>query len=155
MFSKQHFFIYFYINQCVHCRLCIGNDNNGGIIEGHWIILHKLSNFSDNGARPCRQLLLPFPTPLSLLIYNHLLSGVIWRYRKPHLFSRLSWETSWQASEICWFITMTHLITRVDTRDTHTSYLTFLVRHFIFWPVNCTPQKCVNLRQKLHRDKTA
>ena len=29
------------------------------------------------------------------------------------------------------------------------------LRHHIFWPVNCMPEKCVNLRQKLHSDKTA
>ena len=37
----------------------------------------------------------------------------------------------------------------------HTSYLSFFVRHHVFWSVNGTPEKCVNLRQKLHRDKTA
>ena len=37
----------------------------------------------------------------------------------------------------------------------HTWYLSFFVRHCIFWPLNCTPENCVNLRQKLHRDKTA
>ena len=26
----------------------------------------------------------------------------------------------------------------------HTSYLSFFVRHRIFWPVNCMPEKCVN-----------
>ena len=30
----------------------------------------------------------------------------------------------------------------------HTWYLSFFVCHCIFWPVNCKPEKCVNLRQK-------
>ena len=37
----------------------------------------------------------------------------------------------------------------------HTSYLSFLVRHQIFWPAKSMPKKCENLRQKLPRDKTA
>ena len=37
----------------------------------------------------------------------------------------------------------------------HTSYLSFFLCHRIFLPVNCTPEKCVNLWQKLLRDKTA
>jgi len=35
----------------------------------------------------------------------------------------------------------------------HTSYLSFLVHHHIFWPEKSTPKKCVNLRQKLPREK--
>ena len=31
--------------------------------------------------------------------------------------------------------------------DDHTSYLSFFVRHHIYWPLNCTPEKCVNLWQ--------
>jgi len=41
------------------------------------------------------------------------------------------------------------------TNGHHTSYLSFLVRHHIFKPVKGTPKKCVNSRQKMHRDKTA
>ena len=46
-----------------------------------------------------------------------------------------------------------HRIVRASLR--HTSYLSFFVQHGIFWPVNCTPEKCVNLQQKFHRDRTA
>ena len=34
-------------------------------------------------------------------------------------------------------------------------HFSFFVRHCIFWLVNCTPENCENLRQKLHHDKTA
>ena len=38
-----------YISSEQMCALHnIGNDNDRGIIEGHWIILHKLSKFSNN-----------------------------------------------------------------------------------------------------------
>ena len=38
--------------------------------------------------------------------------------------------------------------------DGDTLYLSFFVCHRIFRPENCTPKKCVNLQQKLPRNKT-
>ena len=40
-----------------------------------------------------------------------------------------------------------------DESNDHTSYLSFLVHHHIFWPEKSTPKKCVNLQQKLPREK--
>ena len=42
------------------------------------------------------------------------------------------------------------LLILVSSSYSHTSYLSFFVRHRTFRPVNCTPEKCVNLQQKLN-----
>ena len=41
----------------------------------------------------------------------------------------------------------------VSLSNHHTSYLSFLVHHHIFWIEKSTSKKCVNLRRKLPRKK--
>ena len=52
-------------------------------------------------------------------------------------------------------IAQTSMGETIFTDTEHTSYLSFFVRLRTFWPANCTPEKCVNLRQKMHCNKTA
>ena len=62
------------------------------------------------------------------------------------------WMNTWKRSSPFY---VNIVVIRGSLEKVHTSYLSFLVRHHIFWACKKYAKKCVNLQEKLPRDKTA